>query len=116
MKTIHAPFDGAGVQIDRAKARVELLTSVESEQEAAGVDARRVVIRQHVVRRPELGELAPLHAQHGGAGLVGGRHEDQIADDERRRGVDRRGGSRSPRPLKEDGARCGIETHQAARA
>ena len=51
VKTILAPFDGAGVEIDRAKARVELLAAMKSKQVAVGINAGGVMIRQHVVHR-----------------------------------------------------------------
>jgi len=49
MKTIDTPFDGTGVQIDCAKAWIELLPPVKSVQVSVGVDARRVMIREHLV-------------------------------------------------------------------
>ena len=46
---VDAPFHRARLQLHRAKARVELLAAVKAIQVAVGVDARRVVIRQHIV-------------------------------------------------------------------
>ena len=110
---ILAPAHLAGPQFDGAEALAELLAPVESVQDAIVVDARRIVVRQDLVRRPQLVERRAVEAEQPGARSVLGRDENQIADHERRRHVDRCRHPRAPRALKLHLPCCGIQTDQS---
>src|SRR5262245_48805714 len=80
------PFDRAGLEFDRAQAGAEFLSAVVSVQVPVVIHAGRVVIRQCIVRRPDVHEFRALNTEHTSARSVLRRHKDGVADDEGCRG------------------------------
>ena len=70
------------------------------------------MVCQRLVRVPEIDEVGALDANNPRARAVFRRHEDQVADHERRGGVDRRGDARAPGTPELNLAGGGIESDE----
>ena len=79
----------ARLQIHRAKAGAELLTSVKTVQRAIVMHGGRIVARERVVIRPDRREAIAVDLEERGSRFVRGREKNLSADDEGRRGIDR---------------------------